>query len=172
MSVSKKHMEWAASYLAANLSKEETADPERSITVQAFVDFFKEFSPRFNSMRFSEAVRTRRANPRKKKGVAHVYSDKDIGQWIDGTFGDEHTVNKMQDMLGDVADETGGKGYAGATAELLIAELEDERDGEDFDVQEWLGDATDVLQHATASDLTWEWDAGNLVLMQGVEREA
>lgn len=173
MSVSKKHMEWAASYLAANLSKEDTADAERSITVQAFVDFFKEFSPRFNSMRFFEAVRTRsqRENPRKKK-VVHVYSDNDIGQWIDGALGDEHAVNNMQDMLGDVVDKTNGKGYAGATADLLLAELEDDRDGEDFDVQEWLDDATDVLQHATESGLTWEWDAGNLVLMQDVEREA
>lgn len=67
MSVSKKHMEWAASYLAANLSREDAADPERSITVQAFVDFFREFSPRFNSMRFAEAVRTRRSNPRPRR---------------------------------------------------------------------------------------------------------
>ena len=174
MSVSKKHMEWAASYLASNLAREDTESPETSVTVQAFVDFFKEFSPRFNSMRFAEAVRTRsshrKGNPRKKK-QSSVYDDGDIGQWIDGAFGDEHAVNKMQDMLGDVVDATKGKGYAGATADLLLAELEDERDGEDFDVQEWLDDATEVLQNVTASDLTWEWEGGDLALVQEVERE-
>ena len=114
--------------------------------------------------------RLTRGNPRKKKQV-YVYTDEDIGQWIDGAFGDEHAVNKMQDMLGDVVDATKGKGYAGATGDLLLAELEDEWEGEDFDVQEWLDDATDVLQRVTASDLTWEWDAGDLVLVQEVERE-
>ncbi len=62
MSVSKKHMEWAASYLAGNLASDETTDAERSITVQMFADFFAEFNPRFNKMRFAEAVRTRSNN--------------------------------------------------------------------------------------------------------------
>ena len=62
MSVSRKHMEWAASYLAANLASDEAANAECSITVQMFADFFAEFNPRFNKMRFAEAVRTRSHN--------------------------------------------------------------------------------------------------------------
>jgi hypothetical protein len=168
MSVSKKHMEWAASYLAANLAREDTESPETSITVQAFADFFSEFSPRFNKMRFAEAVRTRsqrQGNPRKHK--SYVYNDKDIGQWIDGAYGLEHAVNKMQGMLADVEDAGGA---VGAEAGVVLSELPDDL-GEDFDEQEWLDDATDLLQRATASDLTWEWDAGGLVLTQNVERE-
>jgi len=56
---SKQHMEWVASYLARNLAPEEARDAERSITVQAFADFFAAFNPRFDKMRFAEAVRTR-----------------------------------------------------------------------------------------------------------------
>ena len=52
---------WAVSYLAANLSKEEVQDAERSITVQAFADFFaaqwNTTSQTFNKMAFAAKVR-------------------------------------------------------------------------------------------------------------------
>jgi hypothetical protein len=155
MSVSKKHMEWAASYLAANLSQEDTADAERSITVQAFVDFFKEFSPRFNSMRFFEAVRTRRANPRKKKKY-YEYTAKDEGIHIDGSHGIQHALQKMAQMLGDI-DST----YAqNLSDEYDDGELPEEEE------QEWLDNATDALQEVTDPEMSWEWDAGDLLLRE------
>src|SRR5262245_11816883 len=50
--------QWAVEYLAANLSKEEVEDAERSITVQAFADFFAAQWPRtFNKMHFAAQVR-------------------------------------------------------------------------------------------------------------------
>lgn len=49
---------WAAEYLASNLSAEEVQDAERSITVQAFADFFAAQWPRtFNKMAFAARVR-------------------------------------------------------------------------------------------------------------------
>ncbi len=50
--------QWAAHYLAANLSKEEVQDAECSITVQAFADFFAAQWPKtFNKMHFAANVR-------------------------------------------------------------------------------------------------------------------
>lgn len=50
--------QWAVEYLAANLSREEIEDAERSITVQAFADFFAAQWPRtFNKMHFAAKVR-------------------------------------------------------------------------------------------------------------------
>jgi hypothetical protein len=49
---------WAVAYLAGNLSRAETADAERSITVQAFADFFAAQWPKtFNTMAFAAKVR-------------------------------------------------------------------------------------------------------------------
>lgn len=49
---------FAVSYLAGNLSREETQSPETSITVQAFADFFAAQWPRtFNKMAFAAKVR-------------------------------------------------------------------------------------------------------------------
>jgi hypothetical protein len=59
MSVTRRHLEWTATYLAANLASEEAADAARSITVQMFADFFAAFNSRFDKMRFAEAVRIR-----------------------------------------------------------------------------------------------------------------
>lgn len=53
-----QQVQWAVAYLSANLSKEETEDAERSITVQAFGDFFRAQWPRtFNTMQFAAKVR-------------------------------------------------------------------------------------------------------------------
>ena len=53
---------WAVEYLAANLSREEIMDAERSITVQAFADFFAAQWPRtFNKMHFASQVRRQAA---------------------------------------------------------------------------------------------------------------
>jgi len=49
---------WAVKYLAANLSHEEIVDGERSITIQAFADFFAAQWPRtFNKMAFAAKIR-------------------------------------------------------------------------------------------------------------------
>jgi hypothetical protein len=59
-----QQMTWVIQYLAANLSKEEIADAERSITVQAFADFFAAQWPQtFNKMVFAAAIRQQAARP-------------------------------------------------------------------------------------------------------------
>lgn len=57
-----EQMRWAVEYLAANLSREEIMDGERSITIQAFADFFAAQWPRtFNKMHFASCVRRQAA---------------------------------------------------------------------------------------------------------------
>ncbi len=64
---------WAVSYLAANLSKEEVEDAERSITVQAFADFFAAQWPRtFNKMAFAAKVRAVAAHMSERSPLKHV----------------------------------------------------------------------------------------------------
>ncbi len=56
--ITDQQVQWAAEYLAANLSREEIEDAECSITVQAFADFFAAWSSRaFNKMHFAAQVR-------------------------------------------------------------------------------------------------------------------
>ena len=53
-----EQVRWATAYLAANLSREDVASAETSITVQAFADFFAAQWPRtFNRMAFAAQVR-------------------------------------------------------------------------------------------------------------------
>ena len=53
---------WAIEYLASNLAREEILDGERSITIQAFADFFGAQWPKtFNKMRFAAQVRRQAA---------------------------------------------------------------------------------------------------------------
>jgi hypothetical protein len=56
--------QWVVEYLAANLSREEIEDAERSITVQAFADFFAaQWLRTFNKMHFAARVRQQRQSP-------------------------------------------------------------------------------------------------------------
>ena len=65
---------WAVGYLAANLSAEEAADAERSITVQAFADFFAAQWPRtFNKMAFAAAVRLQAVEVREQHAAEQAY---------------------------------------------------------------------------------------------------
>ena len=59
-----EQVQWAITYLAGNLSREEIEDGERSITVQAFADFFAAQWPRtFNKMQFTVQVRRAAQEP-------------------------------------------------------------------------------------------------------------
>jgi hypothetical protein len=59
-----EQVQWAIQYLAGNLSREEIADSERSITIQAFADFFAAQWPRtFNKMHFAAMVRRAAESP-------------------------------------------------------------------------------------------------------------
>ena len=110
-------------------------------------------------------ARTRKA-PRSEK---YAFTVVGIGTWIDGAFGEEHAVEKMaRDLLPTVARRSSDEELRDAAQEL-IDEYEDELEEEDW--SEWLDDATEVVQDATEPGLTWEWDAGDFVLTQDVERE-
>lgn len=98
-------------------------------------------------------------NPRRKK--YYEYTESDIGSHIDGALGHGHAMQRMADLLGDVDS---------LRAQNLLAEYDDgelDEEGEG----EWLDDATEALQEVTAPGLTWEWDAGDLVLTMDVEVE-
>ena len=59
-----EQVRWATAYLAANLSREDVASAETSITVQAFADFFAAQWPRtFNKMHFAAMVRRASQEP-------------------------------------------------------------------------------------------------------------
>jgi hypothetical protein len=83
---------------------------------------------------------------------------KNTGCFIDGAYGEEHAVQVMAGLLQRVMRATGDE-----EANELLVEYDDDLDPEDFG--EWLDDATDVLQNNTADGLVWEWEAGDLCLM-------
>jgi len=100
------------------------------------------------------------ATKRKKKRV-YWFTESDLGQWIDGAYGSEHAIEKMEEMLGELATD-----YAENLISELeeIAELELEEASDAYD--EWLEDATTALQEETEPGLVWEWEAGDLVLRE------
>lgn len=84
----------------------------------------------------------------------HEYTARDVGQYIDGALGEEHAVEKMADLLG---------GIESTAADDLLEEYDDGTLPEE-ERDEWLDDATEVLQDATDPALTWVWEAGDLIL--------
>lgn len=101
------------------------------------------------------------ATKRRKKKKSYWFTDADLGGWIDGAYGSEHAVEKMEEMLDDL-----GTQYAENLVNELeeIADLDLEEAGEAYD--EWLEDATTALQEETEPGLVWEWEAGDLVLRE------
>jgi len=97
------------------------------------------------------------ATKRRKK--TYWYTEADLGSWVDGAFGSEHAVQKMEEML----DELGTQYADNLVKELEeIADLDLEEASDAYD--EWLEDATTALQEETEPGLVWLWDAGDLIL--------
>lgn len=101
----------------------------------------------------------RKANPPDEHDV--VFDEGDAGVYIDGARGIDHAMRVMRYLLRDVVD---AREVRKAT-DLLQEDVED-----DFQ-QEWLDDATEVLQSVTASGLVWWWEVGDLILLpeSGIE---
>ena len=105
----------------------------------------------------------------RRRGVEqYAFTPVSLGVHIDGAFGSEHAVNKMaNDLLPTVARRSSDPELQ-ADAKRLIDELDNE-ELEEADWDEWLDEATDILQDAAAPGLVWEWDGGDLVLREGDE---
>lgn len=97
-----------------------------------------------------------------------AFGASDVGCYIDGAGGEGHAVRRMLDLLKEVVAYY-RIGNMGDAARNLIAEYEEGIDDE-F-VGEWLDDATEVLQEATAEGLVWDWQVGDLCLVEESELE-
>lgn len=94
-----------------------------------------------------------------------IFDESDTGTYIDGAYGESHAISKMRDLLGTVI-------HAGVPEEVAAhrLEAEDVQEGDEF-VNEWFDEATEVLQSVTAPGLVWDWEAGDLVLLEESELE-
>lgn len=88
------------------------------------------------------------------------------GTFIDGAYGEEHAVEVMAGLLERVVRATDDE-----EAQRLLDEFDDDKLDPEFE-SEWLDDATEVLQRTTAPGLVWEWEAGDLILMEDEDGEA
>lgn len=110
-------------------------------------------------------ARTRKA----PRDAQYAFTRTSIGVHIDGAYGQEHAKDKMaNDLLATVERRSSDEKLKNAAAELVDEWTEDP---EDNDWDEWLDDATEVLQDATAPGLTWDWDAGDLILRDDNDEE-
>ena len=105
------------------------------------------------------------ATKRKKKRV-YWFTESDLGQWIDGAYGSEHAIEKMEEMLNDLGTQY-AENLVGELEE--IADLELDEAGDAYD--EWLEDATTALQEETEPGLVWIWEAGDLILTEDDEAD-
>ncbi len=80
----------------------------------------------------------------------NLFTEKDKGCWIDGTFGEAHAIRKAKSILKSNGREITWAGVPG---------------------DEFLDNFTECLQENTAPGLTWIWEAGDLILMDEVEAE-
>jgi hypothetical protein len=81
------------------------------------------------------------------------FNDEDCGCWIDGAFGQEHACHKLAGMVYELD--------AHELSQSLIAASEDR----DLDIiDDLISDATDLLQENTDPELSWVWEAGDLLL--------
>ncbi len=99
-----------------------------------------------------------------KASKAFYFDQGDVGQHIDGALGERHAVDCMLELLHAIVEEY-KIGNRARSARSLIIEMEDGGVDEEFNT-EWLDDATDALQDATEPGLVWEWDGGDLVLLE------
>lgn len=90
---------------------------------------------------------------------------KNTGVFVDGAYGEDHAVEVVAGLLKRVLRVTDDK-----EAEKLLDEYENEELEEEF-YGEWLDDATDVLNENTAPGLVWEWEAGDLILLDEEDDE-
>jgi hypothetical protein len=106
------------------------------------------------------------ATKRKSKKKTYWFTESDLGSWIDGAYGSEHAIQKMEEMLGDLGTQY-AENLMGELDEIADLELDEASDAYD----EWLDDATTALQEETEPGLVWEWEAGDLVLRESEEDE-
>lgn len=93
--------------------------------------------------------------------MATIWTKADVGCYVDGANGESHAVERVYDLL-EACGEEGAK-------------LRDDMngDGDDgYSIDEWLDDATDVLQEHTEDGFYWYWEAGDLFLCDELTFEA
>ncbi len=77
-----------------------------------------------------------------------LFTEKDKGCWIDGTFGEAHAIRKAKGILQNIPNRLTYSGVPG---------------------DEFFDNFTDCLQENTAPGLTWIWEAGDLILTDETE---
>jgi hypothetical protein len=102
----------------------------------------------------------------KRKTKRYWYTDDDLGQWIDGAYGQEHALHKLEEMLEELGTQY-AENLLGELDEIAELDLDEASDAYD----EWFEDATTALQEETAPGLVWEWEAGDLVLRESEDDE-
>ena len=80
-----------------------------------------------------------------------VFTDSDVGCWVDGAYGMDHARDKVAEMLVGIDDKM--------SDELGAMSDEDEFLSEAIDA------ATDLLNDHVAEGLCFVWYAGDLILM-------
>lgn len=92
--------------------------------------------------------------------MPQAFTTQDTGCHIDGAFGEGHALRKMAALLRTLPPDP--------AVSALLAEyartLGDDTEWLDGGAQEWLDDATNVLQANTEDGLIWTWYAGDLIL--------
>ena len=86
-----------------------------------------------------------------------TFTKNEMGVWIDGGFGMAHAMQKLAQMTGTLAKTDDDK-----EALKVLATGDPEKLSDDH----WeLDHATGMLEDVTSADLTWEWDGGDLLLI-------
>ncbi len=94
------------------------------------------------------------ATKRSRRAERQPFTTTSLGTYIDGAFGQAHTVQTMEGILTSLHRRSVD---AREAADELLDELEN-LDPED--VEEWLDDATDLLNEYTEPGLVFELGCG------------
>lgn len=109
-----------------------------------------------------------RSRPRHNPRSAAWPVFREEGTYIDGAFGQDHAVVVMVDLLRQVVDGD-PKGVAAPEAANLVRQYDEGDEAFTDFPDEWLDEATAILNDETDDAHAFEWDAGDLVLVRVTE---
>ena len=102
-----------------------------------------------------------------------IFTDSDIGCWIDGAFGIDHAARKLSIMLISnmpINSGTNTSQFPSTSLAECYQRLSDSAMASEnlyfslSDDHSEFKEATDYLQSVTADGLVWLWEAGDLIL--------
>jgi len=95
------------------------------------------------------------------------FTEREAGCWVDGTYGTDHALRKLAEMV----EDAGGVPGAALAAEMRHAAVDLEAPAAEF-WTEMADDALALLAEATDPGYVWAWDGGDLLLLAEAEAEA